>query len=264
MNLLRLTIVLCSLFATSAALALQTSLDRIVAIVDESVITERDLSNRIELIKIDFNRASRRLPSEAVLQRQVLEGLISDSLLVQEATRRGIKITDGQLNQTMQRLARQNKMNLSDFRSSLIAEGLDYDKYRETVRRELVVSTLSRQYGQRNATISDAEVDEFIKLSASENTNFEYRLSHILMLRPNRSKLHRLSPAKSCHNSTRVHNSKSWPILFLLEKMHFRVVTWAGARRLRSRACLPRQSSSWNQVVMPDQYAVPVACTSSQ
>ena len=175
---------LCSLFATSAALALQTSLDRIVAIVDESVITERDLANRIELIKIDFNRASRRLPSEAVLQRQVLEGLISDSLLVQEATRRGIKITDGQLNQTMQRLARQNKMNLSDFRSSLIAEGLDYDKYRETVRRELVVSTLSRQYGQRNATISDAEVDEFIKLSASENTNFEYRLSHILIALP--------------------------------------------------------------------------------
>ena len=184
MNLLRLTIVLCSLFATSAALALQTSLDRIVAIVDESVITERDLANRIELIKIDFNRSSRRLPSEAVLQRQVLEALISDSLLLQEATRRGIKITDGQLNQTMQRVAQQNKMTLSDFRTSLIAEGLDYDKYRETVRRELIVSTLSRQYGQRNATISDAEVDEFIKLSAGENTNYEYRLSHILIALP--------------------------------------------------------------------------------
>ena len=69
MNLLRLTIVLCSLIATSAALALETSLDRIVAIVDESVITERDLSNQIALIKLDFNRSSRRLPSEAVLQR---------------------------------------------------------------------------------------------------------------------------------------------------------------------------------------------------
>jgi peptidyl-prolyl cis-trans isomerase SurA len=184
MNLLRLTIVLCSLFATSAALALQTSLDHIVAIVDESVITERDLSNQIALIKLDFNRSSRRLPSEAVLQRQVLEALISDSLLLQEAKRRGIKITDGQLNQSMQRLAKQNKVNLSDFRSSLIAEGLDYDKYRETVRRQLILSTLGRQYGQRNATISDAEVDEFIKISASENANYEYRLSHILIALP--------------------------------------------------------------------------------
>jgi peptidyl-prolyl cis-trans isomerase SurA len=84
----------------------------------------------------------------------------------------------------MQRLAQQNKMTLSDFRSSLIADGLDFDKYRETVRRELIVSTLRRQYGQRNATISDAEVDEFIKISVGENASFEYRLSHILIALP--------------------------------------------------------------------------------
>jgi peptidyl-prolyl cis-trans isomerase SurA len=200
MNLLRLTIVLCSLIATSAALALETSLDRIIAIVDESVITERDLSNRIALIKLDFNRSSRRLPSEAVLQRQVMEALISDSLLLQEAGRRGIKITDGQLNQTMQRLAKNNQMNLSDFRSSLIAEGLDYDKYRETVRRELVLSTLGRQYGQRNASISDAEVDEFIKISAGENTSYEYRLSHILIALPDAATPQQIEAAQATAN----------------------------------------------------------------
>jgi peptidyl-prolyl cis-trans isomerase SurA len=192
--------VLCSLIATSAALALETSLDRIIAIVDESVITERDLSNRIALIKLDFNRSSRRLPSEAVLQRQVMEALISDSLLLQEAGRRGIKITDGQLNQTMQRLAKNNQMNLSDFRSSLIAEGLDYDKYRETVRRELVLSTLGRQYGQRNASISDAEVDEFIKISAGENTSYEYRLSHILIALPDAATPQQIEAAQATAN----------------------------------------------------------------
>jgi peptidyl-prolyl cis-trans isomerase SurA len=159
-------------------------LDSIVAIVDESVITERDLEAQITLIKVDFKRSNRRLPSEAVLQRQVLENLINDSLLLQEATRRGIKITDSQLNQTMQRLAKKNNMSLSEFRNSLIAEGLDYDKYRETVRREIIISTLSRQYSQRIATVSEAEVDEFIKLSEGENTNYEYRLSHILIALP--------------------------------------------------------------------------------
>jgi peptidyl-prolyl cis-trans isomerase SurA len=119
-----------------------------------------------------------------VLRRQVLETLINDSLLLQEATRRGIKITDGQLNQTMQRLAQKNNKSLSDFRSSLLVEGIDYEKYRETVRRELIISTLSRQYGQRNATVSESEVDEFINLSAGENANQEYRLSHILIALP--------------------------------------------------------------------------------
>ena len=184
MNIPRLFILLCSLIVAPVAFALQSSLDSIVAIVDESVITDRDLANRISLITLDFNRSNRRLPSENVLKRQVLEALISDSLLLQEAARRGIKITDGQLNQTMQRLAQQNNMDLSEFRDSLIVEGLEYDKYRETVRRELVLSTLGRQFGQRNANISEAEVDEFIKLSAGDNTNFEYRLSHILIALP--------------------------------------------------------------------------------
>ncbi len=129
-------IILCSLLIVTPAAAVQTSLDTIVAIVDESVITRRELANRIKLITIDFSKSQRKLPSSDVLERQVLEALINDSLLLQEATRRGIKISDSQLNQAMQRLARQNEMSLSDFRRALIADGLDYEKYRQTLRRE--------------------------------------------------------------------------------------------------------------------------------
>ena len=197
MKMSRLFLLLCSLLPTSAVLAIEVSLDSIVAIVDESVITERDLLNRIKLIKLDFTRSNRRIPSESVLQRQVLEALINNSILSQEAKRRGIKITDGQLNQTMQRMAQQSNMDLSEFRSSLLAEGLDYNQFRETVRGELVFSTLSRQYGQRNASISDAEVDEFIKLSDSENSSFEYRLSHILIALPDAATPQQIQKAQS-------------------------------------------------------------------
>lgn len=183
--MLRLTlIVLATILLFPVGAATQTSLDAIVAIVDESVITEHELASRIKLVKIEFTQSDRSLPNDEILQRQVLEALINDSLLLQEAKRRGIKVTDSQLNQTMQRLAKQNKMSLSNYRKTLIAEGLDYDKYRETIRRELIVSTLSRQYSQRNATISDAEVDDFIKRSGSNVANYEYRLSHILIAVP--------------------------------------------------------------------------------
>jgi peptidyl-prolyl cis-trans isomerase SurA len=184
MNLRPLLLLPPLLLALTAAVAGELKLDSIIAIVDESVITERDLANRVELVKIEFSRSNRSMPSENVLQRQVLEVLITDAVLMQEAKRRGITITDGQLNQAMQGMARQNKVSLSDFRISLISDGLDYDKYRETVRLELAISTLNRQYGQRNATISEAEVDEFVKLSGADNRNFEYRLSHILVALP--------------------------------------------------------------------------------
>jgi len=197
MKMSRLLFLMCSLLLSWAVLAIETSLDSIVAIVDESVITERDLANRIKLIKLDFSRTNRRLPSESVLQRQVLDALISNSVILQEAGRRGVKITDGQLNQTMQRMAQQNNMNLSEFRGSLIAEGLDFNQFRETVRAELISSTLSRQYGERNATISDAEVDEFVKLSAGENSSFEYRLSHILIALPDAATPQQIEKAQS-------------------------------------------------------------------
>lgn len=181
LHLIPITFLLLLAAATSSA---QTKLDGIVAIVDESVITERDLADRIGRIKSDFERSGRRLPSEDVLRRQVLEALINESLLLQESQRRGIKITEGQLNQTMQRLAQNNELTLSEFREAMIAEGMDYDQYRETVRRELTMSALSRQYGQRNATISETEVDDFIKLSGAASGNYEYQLSHILIALP--------------------------------------------------------------------------------
>ncbi len=189
-------ILVCTLLLMQPVVAAQSSLDSIVAIVDESVITERELTNRMSLVKNEFDKSNRRLPKTDVLERQVLEALINDSLLLQEAKRRGIKITDSQLNQSMQQIARQNQMSLSDLRKGVIADGLDYDNYRETVRRELIITTLGRQYSQRNATISDSEVDDFIKLSGDDDTNYEYRLSHILVALPDAATPEQISEAK--------------------------------------------------------------------
>jgi peptidyl-prolyl cis-trans isomerase SurA len=96
----------------------------------------------------------------------------------------------------MQRVARQNKMDLSEFRDAVIADGLDYDKYRETIRRELTLTTLRRQYSQRNATISDSEVDDFMKLSGEDEANYEYRLSHILIALPDAATPEQVSEAQ--------------------------------------------------------------------
>ena len=197
MKIYRILFLVCATLLLQPVGAAQVPLDRIVAIVDESVITERQLNDRIELIKIEFTRKNRRLPSDEVMRRQVLESLISDSLLLQESARRGIKITDGQLNQAMQNIAGQKNLSLSEFRQALLREGVDYDKYRETLRREMTIGQLGRQYGQRNASISEAEIDEFIKLSGGDNAIYEYRLSHILIALPDAATPEQIEKAKA-------------------------------------------------------------------
>lgn len=171
-------------------------LDSIVAIVEEDIVTSRELENRINLIRSDFKKANRQLPEESRLREQVLEVLVNSSLLLQEANRRGIRVSDSQLNQTMQNIAKQNKMRLSDYRLSLISEGLDYEKFRESVRTDIAVSTLNRQYSQRNASVSELEVDDFIALSGTTDNEYEYRLSHILLSLPDAAAPEQIAKAR--------------------------------------------------------------------
>ena len=156
------------LLGAPRAAAEDVLLDRIVAIVDERAITERELDNRVGLVRIEMGGVDRR----------------------------GIKITDSQLNQAMQRLARQNRLSLAEFRQRLLDDGINYANYRETVRRELAISTLARQYGQRNASVSEAEVDEFIERNVDPDSSFEYKLSHILIAVPEAAEPDRVNEAR--------------------------------------------------------------------
>ena len=179
------------------ASASQQSIDAIIAIVEDDVITRQEIEERKNIIRTEFSRTNRNLPEPETLHRQVLELMINDSILMQEAKQRGIKITDGQLNQAMQKIARDNNMDLSEFREVLISEGLGYEKYRESVRKDLVLNALRRQYTQRTATISEEDVDDFINRNEDGRTQFEYQLAHILVTVPDAATPEQVSEAKS-------------------------------------------------------------------
>ncbi len=191
-----LSIIALSLLGlTVQAEAAQKSIDAIVAIVEDDVITERELDARKTLIITEFTRSKRKLPDDGTLQRQILEAMINDSILLQEARRRGLKITEGRLNQAMQKISRDNQMDLTKFRQVLIAEGIDYEKYRETIRKDLTLNALRRQYTARTAIISDEEVDDFINRN-DDGIEYEYKLSHILITLPDAATPEQIAEAK--------------------------------------------------------------------
>lgn len=177
-----------------------TSIDSIVAIVDDDIITRREIDARLDIIRADFANNNRRLPEEKTLNRQLMELMINESILIQKARSRGIRVSDDQLNQTMQNLARNNQKTLSGFRDLLIAQGLDYKKYRESIRREIALNTLRRQYTTRTATISEAELDEFISRTDSATENTEFNISHILIALPDAASPEKISAALESAN----------------------------------------------------------------
>jgi peptidyl-prolyl cis-trans isomerase SurA len=167
-----------------AAASEQILIDSIAAIVNEDVISQRELDDRVDQVRNDFSQSNRRLPEIETLYRQVLELMITDSILLQEAKRRGIIVTDGQLNQAMLNIARENKLSLAEFRQALINQGVDYDTYREALEKDLTINSLQRQYSARSARITEAEVDDFMERTGVDEIDYEYRLAHILIALP--------------------------------------------------------------------------------
>ncbi len=157
-------------------------LDRIVALVNDGIILESDLQGELENVVLDLRRAKRNIPPPEVLRKQVLERLIVVQTQLQRAKQLGIEVTDAQVNESIQRIAQNNGMSLSAFRSALLAEGYDYRKFRSDLHRELVIQQLRQREVERRIKISEQEVNEHLAINRQEtHKSVQHRLRHIFI-----------------------------------------------------------------------------------
>jgi peptidyl-prolyl cis-trans isomerase SurA len=159
-------------------------IDRIVAIVNKDVITQRDLDERVTLIISQLKRQNTPLPPADVLERQVLERMISDRVQVQYALETGVRVDDLQLDRTVAMIAEQNRMSLADFRRALEREGVPFDKFREDIRREIMISRLKEREVDSKIQIGESEIDNFLEEVQSTPQGVEYNIAHILVRVP--------------------------------------------------------------------------------
>ena len=190
----RLRAALCALplacglwFASASAMAQSPEdgvlLDQIVALVNEDVIMQSELDAR--LVQVREKIDAERQPPEDVLKRQLLERMVIERLQLQFAQQMGIQIDDLTLNRTMNEIAQGNGLSLPAYREKIIAEGLDYDAFREQVRDEMTISRLRQRQVDSRINVSDQEIDDFIaSQSGAVDRDVEYRLGHILVSIP--------------------------------------------------------------------------------
>ncbi|MEP7262091.1 MAG: SurA N-terminal domain-containing protein, partial [Usitatibacter sp.] len=97
--------------------------DRIVAVVNDEVLTYNDLNERVQLVIRQIQRQGGQLPAADLLQRQILERMINDVVQAQMAKETGIKVDDPTLDRTIDRISQENNMNAADFRKALERDG---------------------------------------------------------------------------------------------------------------------------------------------
>jgi len=173
-----------SLLATAHA-ADPLTLDRIVAVVNKTVITEYELNTRVRSVTANLQRQKIALPAEDVLRRQVLDRLVNEKVLSDYAADTGIRVDERQLDQTMERIAGQNQLNLSQFKAALEKEGTSYPAFREQIRQDMQIQRLREREVDNRIYVTDAEIDQYLAANPDQaKAELEYRLSHILVTIP--------------------------------------------------------------------------------
>jgi len=163
-------------------------LDRVVAVVNDEAITQFEVAEQRRSVLMQMREAKVSPPSPDVLDRQVLERLITERALLQFAKETGVRVDDTAVERTVQRIAQENKLSPDEFRKVLERENIPYAKYREDIRREITLQRLREREVESRVAASDAEVDQFLATSAArEGGDVEYLLSHILVSVPEQS-----------------------------------------------------------------------------
>jgi peptidyl-prolyl cis-trans isomerase SurA len=182
------------LYALMLAAALQTAayaapvqpVDRIVAVVNKSVITGLDLDARVAEALASLKEQHVTPPSTDILRRQVLDQMIIETAQQQYASNNHITISDDDIDAAIDRVAAHNKVDRNGLNKILAKQGINFDTFRADVQRELLLSKLKDSVIASRITVTDSEVDQAMK-NAQATNNTEYHLANILIEVPERA-----------------------------------------------------------------------------
>jgi peptidyl-prolyl cis-trans isomerase SurA len=170
---------------TSPIFAAPTPLDRIVALVNEDIILQTELNQKLKQAQANLTRQGIDPSKIARLDRQVLNQMIGEHIQLQRAKQMGLRIDDRALNAQLTQMAGRNNMGLEAFAKAIENQlGVPFVRYREEIRQQMLLDALQAREVLSRIQISDVQVEDFLKGFKNQGKNLEYRLSHILLSLP--------------------------------------------------------------------------------
>lgn len=156
-------------------------LDRVVAVVNEGILLQSQLAERTKMVTQQIRSQNAEMPPRDILAGQVLEQLIVQEVQLQRARRLGIRVSDGMLNSRLSQVAQRNGMSLSDLPAAMASQGVNYNRFREDMREEMVLDSLHQRDVLAKITVSDKEIQRYLEREESNaGVQIDYELSQIL------------------------------------------------------------------------------------
>lgn len=139
-----------------------TMLDRVVAIVDDDIVLDSELQQRMMTVNEQIAQSGTQAPPQEIILQQVLERLISERLQLNMGYNAGIRITDEELNAAITRVAQSNGLTITQYITDIQSRGGTIAVVREEIRNEMVIRRVQQGKVMRRIRISEQELDNFL------------------------------------------------------------------------------------------------------
>ncbi|CAN5192729.1 peptidylprolyl isomerase [soil metagenome] len=174
----------CSVAGAQAAAERVKPLDGIVAVVNDEVITRNELDLRYQQITNELRSRGTQPPAPAVFERQVLERMVVDRAQTQLAKENGIRVDDLTLDRSISRIAEANGVTVQQYRDRIERGGASFPRVRELIRDEIVIQRVREREVDSRVTVSDAEIDEYIRSQANADSQVEINVAQVYVSVP--------------------------------------------------------------------------------
>ena len=170
----------------AAASGVSRQADYIVAVVNSEPITNSELRAALVRTEQQMVQQGATMPPRGEMTRLVLDRLINDRAQLQMAKTSGIKVDDNMLEAAAQTVARQNQISMDELRRRLVADGIPYSKFQSNLRDELLLSRLRQREVEARVSVTDREVDDFLRdqQNGSDPASQALNLGEILIAVP--------------------------------------------------------------------------------
>ncbi len=201
----RFTLIALSSLLLSPVVFASQALDGIAAIVNDSAVTQSEVSQATETIKAQMQSANTPIPPAAVLKKKVLEQVVDRKLQLQAAAQSGIKITDAEVDKTIDSIAKENGVTADELYSKVAVQHLTRSEYRKEIREELTLQQIQQQQVGSKVTINPDEVKNFMRskewqaatASSPASSVKEYHVEDLVVLLPDGASAEATANAKS-------------------------------------------------------------------
>lgn len=159
--------------------------DFIVAVVNTEAVTAIEVAQRVERAQGEAKRNNSSLPDAEGLRQQVLDTLIDERVQITYARESGAKVDETEVDRAIANIASQNQISMVQLRDRLRSEGLDFGRFRSTLRDQLMVERVREREVLARIRITDADIDRVLDERRGKSaTANQINLAQILVTVP--------------------------------------------------------------------------------